>query len=157
VGIIPVGYVIFNLSVVFVFNRATLKREFEALAAADRKCILVVDDDETFLRMIRRILMTKEYSVLTAKTGEKGLQIARTQNPDLIILDVILPGLKGRAICAMLKEDPDTKDIPVMFLTAKDSPDDIRAEMAAGGISHISKPIAAKQLLLEVMQILGHT
>jgi CheY-like chemotaxis protein len=91
---------------------------------------------------------------LTATSGEKGIQIARLQKPDLIILDVILPGVKGREVCQRLKDDDETGRIPVIFLTAKDSEDDIRAEKAVGAVTHITKPVNAKMLLSEVKKIL---
>ena len=83
------------------------------------------------------------------------MQIARVQKPDLIILDVILPGIKGREVCAILTEDEETREIPIVFLTAKDSPDDIDAEMAAGATSHLAKPVDAKALLSEIKRIIG--
>lgn len=120
-----------------------------------RKSILVVDDDEGIQVTLKRILLDRGYSVLTAMTGERGIQIAKTQQPDLILLDVILPGMKGREVCVKLKEDKATKDIPVIFLTAKDSPDDIEAERKAGGIGHMTKPIKTKVLLSEIKQVLS--
>lgn len=120
-----------------------------------RKSILVVDDDEGIQVTLRRILLDRGYSVLSAMNGEKGLQVARAQQPDLILLDVILPGMKGRAVCAKLKEDEATRHIPVIFLTAKDSPDDIAAEREAGGIGHMTKPIKTGVLLSEIKRVLS--
>ncbi len=120
-----------------------------------RKSILVVDDDEGIQITLKRVLLDRGYSVLSAMTGERGLQIATTQQPDLILLDVILPGMKGRAVCQKLKENDRTKNIPVFFLTAKDSLDDIAAERNAGGIGHMTKPIKPKVLLNEIKQVLG--
>ncbi len=120
-----------------------------------RKSILVVDDDEGIQMTLKRVLLDHGYSVLSATSGERGIQVASAQRPDLILLDVILPGMKGRAVCAKLKEDEKTKDIPVLFLTAKDSPDDIQAEISAGAIGHMTKPVAPKVLLSEIKRILG--
>jgi DNA-binding response OmpR family regulator len=105
--------------------------------------------------MIQKILLPKGYSVLAAQTGEKGIQVAKLQKPDLIILDVILPGIKGRDVCVRLKEDEETKSIPVIFLTAKDSPDDIKAELATGGLTHLTKPVHARTLIAEIKKVLG--
>ncbi len=121
-----------------------------------RKCILVVDDDEGIQRTLKRLLLPIGYSVLAATSGERGLQVAKSQHPDLIVLDVILPGLKGRDVCRRLKEDPETREIPVLFLTAKDSPDDIQAEMEAGGAAHITKPIHARSMIAKIKELL-HT
>ncbi len=119
-----------------------------------RKSVLVIDDDEGLVKTVKKILLSHGYSVLSALTGEKGLQVARRQRPDLIILDVILPGMKGREVCARLKDDPECRAIPVIFLTAKDSPDDVRAEIAAGALAHLTKPVNAKALLTEVRRAL---
>lgn len=121
----------------------------------ERKSILVIDDDEGIQVTLKRILLDRGYSVLSALNGERGIQIAATQQPDLILLDVILPGMKGRSVCVKLKEDERTKKIPVVFLTAKDSQDDIQAEIEAGGIGHMTKPVKARILLAEIKRILG--
>ena len=123
--------------------------------ANEGKCILIVDDDKGLLKVIRAGLMFNGYDAYTAATGEKGLQLAKKKKPNLIILDVILPGIKGREVCARLKEDSETKDIPVIFLTAKDSPDDVKAELEVGAISHLTKPINTQQLIAEIRKILG--
>jgi len=119
------------------------------------KTILVVDDDRGFLKMVSAILLSRGYRPLGVPTGEAGLKMAKTQKPDLIILDVILPGMKGRQICSLLKEDPKTRDIPVIFLTAKDSSDDIDAEMKAGAVAHFTKPFDPHILLDEIQKVLG--
>lgn len=119
-----------------------------------RTCVLVIDDDPVFLRTLQKVLLNNGYSVLTAATGEQGLQVAKLQAPDLILLDVILPGIKGREVCSILKESDQTKNIPVIFLTAKNSPDDVDAEMAAGGTSHLTKPVNTKLLLIEIKNAL---
>ena len=72
-----------------------------------------------------------------------------------ILLDVILPGIKGREVCRKLKEDETTKDIPVIFLTAKDSPDDVKAEKEVGGEEHLTKPVTSKVLVSAVNKILN--
>jgi CheY-like chemotaxis protein len=119
-----------------------------------RRTILVVDDDKG-LRKIMTAYFTKQgMTVLTAQTGEEGLEIARKRRPDLIILDVILPRMKGRAVCSKLKEDPRTRNIPVIFLTAKYSPDDVMAEIQAGGVAHITKPINLSELSSEIKKYL---
>lgn len=121
------------------------------------KSILVIDDDETLIRTVRPILMTNGYSVLTSNTGEEGLRVAAAQQPDLILLDVIMPGLKGREVCLKLKKDQRTKQIPVIFLTAKDSQDDIDAELEAGAQAHLTKPVHRESLLATVDRILHET
>lgn len=112
--------------------------------------VLIIDDDQTLVKTARPILISHGYAVLTADTGELGLNIAKAQQPDLILLDVILPGIKGRDVCEKLKAIPETASIPVIFLTAKNSEDDVRAEMAAGAVCHLTKPVDADVLLTTI-------
>lgn len=149
------SYIFMHIAMVLFFVQRTIKVFFRSDWTSVRKSILVVDDDPGILQAVKGILLPNGYSVLTASTGEKGVQIAKLQRPDLILLDVILPGLKGRDVCSRLKEDEHARNIPVIFLTAKDSPDDIRAEKEVGGISHLTKPVNAKTLLAEIKKVLG--
>jgi len=119
-----------------------------------QKSILIIDDDESIIKTVRAILISQGYSVLAASSGENGLKIAQNQKPDLILLDVILPGVKGRDVCKQLKEDVKTKNIPVVFLTSKDSEDDIQAEKEVGGEGHLTKPVDAKMLIAAIHNIL---
>ena len=118
------------------------------------RSILVIDDDEILIRTVRTILTAHGYTVAAAHKGEDGLHIAKHQRPDLILLDVILPGIKGREVCRRLKTDKLTKHIPVIFLTAKDSQDDIEAEMQAGGEAHLTKPVNRESLLVTVQGVI---
>ena len=154
-NVIPPSYMVMSLIAVLFFSQGKTKILYIEEGNSPRKSILVVDDDHTLLRTIKSVLLSNGYSVLTTTTGEKGLQVAKRQKPDLIVLDVILPGIKGRQVCAKLKEDTETQHIPVIFLTAKDSPDDVKAELAVGGISHITKPLNSQKLLEEIRKILG--
>ncbi len=129
-------------------------REDGVAGIIDKK-VLVIDDDKALLKMIRANLINHGMNVLTADTGEKGLELAQKKDPDLIILDVILPGMKGREVCSRLKQDQRTSKIPIMFLTAKDSPDDIKAEMDAGALMHLTKPVNPQELFSEIKKILG--
>lgn len=117
------------------------------------KTILVIDDDKVLIKMLETGLGAKGYNVLTAETGERGLKVAQNVPVDLILLDVILPGVKGREVCKKLKQEEKTKNVPVVFLTAKNSPDDVKAELAAGGIAHITKPIDLSSLISLVQTV----
>jgi CheY-like chemotaxis protein len=154
-NVVVVSHMIFNLVVILFFMRPRSTLALTSPMVMNRKSILIIDDDPGLLKTIKPMLLAKGFSVLTATTGEKGLYIAKVQKPDVIILDVILPGVKGRDVCRQIKDDAVTKDIPVIFLTAKDSPDDIEAELAAGGFSHITKPVTTQSLLEEVKKALG--
>ncbi len=150
----PTSYIIMSVIAVLFYSQGKAKMLYLEEAGGIRKSILVVDDDPSLLKSIKPLLLSKGFSVLTALTGEKGLQIAKRQKPDLILLDVILPGIKGRQVCAKLKEDADTQRIPVIFLTAKDSPDDVKAELAVGAIAHVTKPFNSNKLLEEIKKAL---
>lgn len=119
------------------------------------KKILLVDDDPGVHFIATPILTKLGYDVVSAKHGEQGLQLALNQRPDLIILDVIMPGIKGRELCAKMKAYDVLKNIPIIFLTAKDSDDDIKAELDAGAVTHLTKPVDPAQLISVVKGILG--
>ena len=122
--------------------------------AAKSKNILIIDDDRGLVKMISSCLLSAGFAVWAADSGETGLTLARQNKPDLIILDVLLPKLKGREVCAKLKADGETRDIPVIFLTAKDSPDDVVAELEVGAVAHLTKPVNTQLLLAEVKNVL---
>ncbi|MBZ0254028.1 MAG: response regulator, partial [Candidatus Methylomirabilis sp.] len=87
--------------------------------------ILVVDDEEDILELVRFNLAKDGYQVKAVASGEDGLREARASQPDLIVLDLMLPGLDGLEVCKNLKGDPKTKDIPVVMLTAKGTEADV--------------------------------
>jgi CheY-like chemotaxis protein len=138
----------------FIYSQSLAKYFFTVGFDTPHWTILVVDDDRTFLKMIKANFSRLGLTVMTAEDGEKGLEIAMKKTPDLIILDVILPGIKGRTVCSKLKEDSRTRDIPIIFLTIKDSQDDINAEIEAGAVLHMTKPVDFKQVYLEIRKIL---
>jgi putative two-component system response regulator len=119
------------------------------------KKVLIIDDEKMLHSMLKSVLGAHDIEVISAFTGEEGLLMAASQKPNLIFLDVIMPGMKGREVCERLKSDPLTHDIPVLFLTAKNSEDDVQAELAAGATGHITKPINSASLVREVKKSLG--
>lgn len=108
--------------------------------------VLIVDDDPMVHAIVTPLLAKEGHTVISAANGEKGLQMALGERPNLIILDVIMPGIKGRELCAKIKAYDVLKHIPVIFLTAKDSPDDRKAELEVGGLTHLTKPIDPSRL-----------
>ena len=119
------------------------------------KKILLIDDDPGVHVIVVPILAKAGYGVVSAKTGEQGLQLALSERPDLIILDVILPGIKGRELCKKLKAYKVLKPIPIVFLTAKNSEDDVAAELEAGALTHLTKPVEPQNLLTVINGALG--
>ena len=111
-----------------------------------RKRVLLVDDAEDLVDVIRRRLESWGYEPLTAATGEDGLRMAQEQLPDLILLDTMLPKMKGREVCAQLKSDPKTKEIPIIFLSAMELADHIKGAMVLGAEDYIVKPFEPDEL-----------
>src|SRR5208282_2154309 len=119
------------------------------------KKILLVDDDAGQHMVIVPILSKAGYLAISAKNGEQALHLALNERPDLIILDVIMPGIKGRDLCKKIKAYDVLKDIPIIFLTAKDSEDDVKAELEAGAVCHLTKPVNPTDLVNSIHGIIG--
>ena len=105
-----------------------------------RQTVLIVDDTPANIEMLSEAL-SDEYEVLFATSGEDALDIAAEQNPDLILLDVIMPDMDGYQVCTRLKEEARTRTIPVIFVTAMDHEDDETKGLNAGAIDYLTKPI----------------
>lgn len=107
-----------------------------------RPRLLLVDDEPTNLHVLRHVLEA-DYRLLFATDGARALEIARSQQPQLVVLDVMMPGMDGYAVCAALKADPATAAIPVIFVTALADPQDEARGFDTGGVDYITKPISA--------------
>ena len=126
-----------------------MKRTVENISV-DRATILVVDDTPENLNLMYELLRDY-YRVKIAGTGEKALAIAAVDPPpDLILLDVMMPGMDGHEVCRRLKRDPRVRNIPVVFLTAKAEVEDERAGLALGAVDYITKPISPPIVLARV-------
>ena len=126
-----------------------------------KRCILVVDDNRSVVRIIEVLLQREGFETLTAFDGLEGLQKAREEKPDLIILDIVMPRMDGYEVCRLLQDDADTASIPILMLTVMGQLDDptlddqaikthVRERMEgfeAGAADFLSKPIKAKELL----------
>lgn len=106
-----------------------------------RPRLLLVDDEPTNLQVLRHILQA-DYRLLFATDGERALQVAREQRPDLILLDVMMPHLDGYAVCRVLKADAATAAIPVIFITALTDSQDETAGFDVGAVDYITKPVS---------------
>ncbi len=107
----------------------------------EKQSLLLVDDEPTNLRVLRTVLQ-EQYRLLFAKSGEEALQLLQKEQPDLILLDVMMPGLTGFDVCARLKANPATSAIPVIFVTAlKDEMDETKG-FELGAVDYITKPIS---------------
>lgn len=114
---------------------------------ARRKRILAVDDDPTALAALRQILTQKGYEVTTATGGEEALSLLASKEFDLALLDVVMPGVSGYDVCRRVRADERTKDLPVVFLTAKGAVADMREGQSAGSDLYLVKPVMAGRLL----------
>ena len=112
----------------------------------EKKKVLVVDDEENVRHLLRSILGNK-YTVLEAKDGEVAIDIARSQRPDIILMDIMMPNINGYTACYTIKQDPVTKTIPVVMVTAvgQELNKKLAKEMGADG--YITKPFSLQDLL----------
>lgn len=124
--------------------------ESDPTKAAARPHILIVDDLPANLSVLQGVLGGAGFRVLTATSGERALSRLAHIRPDLILLDVNMPGLDGYATCRQLKADARWREVPVLFLTALDDPADKLRGFEAGGVDYITKPIHAEEVLARV-------
>ena len=116
--------------------------------------VLAVDDEPANLDLISRRLQALGCAVLRASSGEQALTIAERDRPDLVLLDVMMPGIDGWETCRRLKKNEQTASIPVIFVTAKDQTEDVVAGFEAGGVDYIAKPVEALELAARVRSTL---
>ena len=121
----------------------------------NKKRILAVDDDATALGALRQMLTQRGYDVTLAANGEEALQRIEEQTPDLIILDVAMPGLSGFETCRLIREAPRTRRTPIIFLTAKGLLTDMAEGQEAGSDLYLIKPVLATKLIATVGMFLA--
>ena len=100
--------------------------------------ILVVDDEALNVDLLEQELEAEGYATLSAASGEEALRIAQREGPDLVLLDVMMPGIDGIETCRRLKADPQTRDVPVVFTTALAGLDDVVRAFEAGGVDYVT-------------------
>lgn len=112
--------------------------------------VLVVDDEPANVELIVRRLSGNGYETLTASNGHDAIAVATKEQPDLILMDIMMPGLDGWQATKLLKGDPKTMNIPVVFVTARDRPEDVAAGFEAGGMMYVNKPVEPVELFARV-------
>ncbi len=117
--------------------------------------ILLIDDHQTVFRLLEAIVRIKGYKLLYAESGQQGIVMARQEKPDLILLDVMMPDIDGFKVCQYLKDNDSTKDIPVMFLTARGAEDDMATGRKAGAAGFMTKPFQTIDVLKQIERILA--
>jgi PleD family two-component response regulator len=115
----------------------------------NEKTILIIDDLETNINILIELLEDK-YDLLASLSGEEALEIVEEERVDLILLDIMMPGLDGFEVCERLKSNEKTKDIPIIFITAKTDEESIEKAYEIGGVDYISKPFRAREVLSRI-------
>lgn len=119
------------------------------------KKILVIDDDPSMLKLAKYNLEKEGYDVVTAASGSQGLQVAREENPDLLVVDVLLPGMDGFTVCRLLRYDHKFKHLPIIFLTGRISDEHKKLGEEVGANEYLTKPYRPDVLLEKVKGLLG--
>lgn len=117
--------------------------------------IAIIEDEADIRRIIVLALKTAGYrKIAEADTGDGGLELVRQAHPDLVLLDLMLPGMDGVSVCRRLRDDPDTHAIPVIMLTAKTAERDIVSGLDAGAVDYVTKPFSKDVLLARIRAVL---
>lgn len=117
--------------------------------------ILIVDDSSAHLYAMSQLLEDDGYNVVTAQSGEEGVEKARQNKPDLILMDIVMPGMSGFKATRELAKDDDTKSIPIIYVTTKDQETDKIWGMRQGAVAYLTKPVDGKKLLKSIRAALG--
>jgi twitching motility two-component system response regulator PilH len=117
--------------------------------------VLIVDDSPTLMDAHKRMLENHHHTVITASDGEEGINVAISQRPDLILMDVVMPRMNGFQATRKLSRDPQTSHIPIIMVTSKDQETDILWGKRQGAKDYLIKPIAEPALISTVKRLLG--
>ena len=121
------------------------------------KQILIVDDEPNVVVPIQFLMEQQGYRVMIAERGEDALDLIYHYKPDLVILDIMLPGIDGYEVCEIIRLDPNYRDVRVMFLTAKGREVDIAKGLALGADAYLTKPFSNDELVAKVKELLEKT
>jgi DNA-binding response OmpR family regulator len=119
------------------------------------KQVLVCDDEPYIVESVSYVARKAGFTALTAEDGETALAIAQSRHPDLVFLDIMMPGLSGDEVCRRLKSEPKTKDIYVVILTARGQEEDERRAMSMGADEFMTKPFSPRKLKEKLLHVLG--
>jgi two-component system alkaline phosphatase synthesis response regulator PhoP len=119
-----------------------------------KKNVLIVDDEEDILDLIEYNLAREGFDTVRVKTGEDALKAIRQVRPDAVILDLMLPGVGGLDVCRIIKDDPETRHVPVLMLTAKGEEPDIISGLEIGASDYITKPFSPRILVARLRAVL---
>ncbi len=124
------------------------------MIAVAKPKVLVIEDEPDILEVIQYNLEREGHKVIACRNGEQGLSRIRTDNPDLVILDLMLPGMDGVEVCRQVKSDPVTRSIPLIMVTAKGEESDIVLGLGIGADDYITKPFSPRELVARVKVVL---
>lgn len=119
-----------------------------------KEAIVVIDDEDDIRELIRYNLVKEGYHVITAVSGEEGLVVIRSNNPAMVILDLMLPGIDGLEVCRQLKQDATLKNIPVIMVSARGGEPDVVSGLELGADDYVAKPFSPRVLLARVKSVL---
>ena len=121
----------------------------------DTNSILIIEDDELNMKLMRGVLQLGNGQILEAKSAEEGIQLARVHHPNLILMDIRLPGMNGLEATRFIKDDPELKDIPVVALTAYAQEEDEAEAIDSGCTAFIPKPIESRSFRKKIAMLLS--
>jgi len=120
-----------------------------------KKKVLLVDDSNTVILMERMILTKGPYDIIVARDGVEGIAKAKSEKPDVILLDVMMPNMDGLTACAKLRADAETAHIPIVMVTTRGEEQNIETAFRNGCTDYVTKPISGIELLTKLSNILG--
>lgn len=123
------------------------------LPPSARKRILIAEDDADIARLLHRVLGT-DYAVTVATNGHEAITLASQKAPQLLLLDIMMPGLDGLSAARQIRELPGLKNVPIIFLTAKDGPLDVIKGIQSGARHYVTKPFKVEELVAKVKKTL---
>ncbi len=119
-----------------------------------KQTVLVVDDDPLILRVVATVLDLEEYAVITVESAEEALAHLRASPCDLVVSDVMMPGMDGFELCERIRSEPAHAKLPIVLLTARDSDEDRHRGTAVGGDAYLTKPFSPLELIDEIERLL---
>ena len=128
-----------------------MEESFESKINRSDYTILVVDDVVSNVLLLKILLANEKFQVLTCNNGNACIEICKNQHPDLVLLDVMMPDINGFDTAVLLKKDPQTADIPIIFLTALNNPSDLVHGFKVGANDFLTKPFNKEELVMRVM------
>lgn len=135
-------------------RKGSERRESDRVGAREGTRVLVIDDSTTVLAVLRRYLEQNQYLVLEAETAEAGIQIARQERPDLIFLDIVLPGMNGFTALRTLRREPGTKQIPVIMMSGNEQATEQFYAQRIGADDFMKKPFSRPELFARIERLL---